>query len=178
MLVVSDASPLNYLVRIGHECVLPALFSRVLVPVEVARELSQPGTPEIVRAFIRQEHDWLEIAALNTPIEVTGIHVGEAAAIGLARERGAEAILVDDRDARRVATSLGLPVIGTLGVLRGAAERDLIRLESALASLLATDFRVSGQLIDQVLAEHRLARASREVKALRPAIRRDRDPSG
>jgi predicted nucleic acid-binding protein len=43
MLVVSDTSPLNYLVLIGQEAILPSLFGRVLTTPAVLRELSHPG---------------------------------------------------------------------------------------------------------------------------------------
>ena len=37
-LVVSDTAPLNYLVLMGLEELLPALFDRVVMPQEVRRE--------------------------------------------------------------------------------------------------------------------------------------------
>ncbi len=40
MLVVSDASPANVLIRIGQIDVLPALFHSVVVPTAVAQELT------------------------------------------------------------------------------------------------------------------------------------------
>lgn len=40
MIVVSDTSPLNVLVRIGHVEVLGSLFGVVLIPPAVAAELS------------------------------------------------------------------------------------------------------------------------------------------
>ncbi len=52
MLVVSDASPLNVLIRIGLVDVLERLFGRVVIPPVVAREMSHPQTPAVVR-------DWL-----------------------------------------------------------------------------------------------------------------------
>ncbi len=48
MIVVSDTSPLNYLILIGHAEILPALFSRVVAPPAVVAEMLQPGAPEVV----------------------------------------------------------------------------------------------------------------------------------
>lgn len=53
MLVVSDASPINILVRIGHIDILPRLFDRVLIPGTVAKELSHKRTPPEVLAWIQ-----------------------------------------------------------------------------------------------------------------------------
>jgi predicted nucleic acid-binding protein len=49
MLVVSDASPVNVLIRIGQINVLPILFKAVVVPTAVAEEMFRPATPQIVR---------------------------------------------------------------------------------------------------------------------------------
>lgn len=51
MLVVSDASAHNVLIRIERVPILPGLFGRVVIPPAVARELSTPRTPEVVRSF-------------------------------------------------------------------------------------------------------------------------------
>jgi len=45
MKVVTDASPLNYLVLINAEHVLPRLFDEVLVPAAVIEELTHVRTP-------------------------------------------------------------------------------------------------------------------------------------
>jgi predicted nucleic acid-binding protein len=45
MIVVSDTSPLNYLVLIGQIDVLPVLFTKVLIPDGVLSELVNPATP-------------------------------------------------------------------------------------------------------------------------------------
>lgn len=51
MIVVSDASPLNVLVRIGMIGILPELFSTVIMPRAVAEELRHPNTPPAVREW-------------------------------------------------------------------------------------------------------------------------------
>jgi predicted nucleic acid-binding protein len=45
MIVVADASPLNYLVLIEQIGLLPTLYGSVLIPEAVHRELQRPGTP-------------------------------------------------------------------------------------------------------------------------------------
>jgi len=42
--VISDASPVRYLVLIGHADVLAGLYTDVLIPEAVAMELRQPAT--------------------------------------------------------------------------------------------------------------------------------------
>jgi predicted nucleic acid-binding protein len=49
MLVITDTSPLHYLVLIDHPVIFPALFRRVLVPPAVVEELQRPRTPAPIR---------------------------------------------------------------------------------------------------------------------------------
>jgi predicted nucleic acid-binding protein len=62
-LVVSDTSPLNYLVLIEAVHLLPKLVSGVLIPPTVAAELAHPRTPAVVRQWISNPPPWLEIVA-------------------------------------------------------------------------------------------------------------------
>jgi predicted nucleic acid-binding protein len=49
MIIVADTSPLNYLVQIAAEHLLPALYGRILIPPQVLAELCDPGAPDMVR---------------------------------------------------------------------------------------------------------------------------------
>jgi predicted nucleic acid-binding protein len=49
MIVVSDTSPLNYLVLIGADQVLPSLFGQVLTPPEVLAEMQHAKAPKLRR---------------------------------------------------------------------------------------------------------------------------------
>ena len=52
MIVVSDTTPLNYLVLISAIDVLPKLFDEIFVPSAVLRELNDSRAPAPVRAFV------------------------------------------------------------------------------------------------------------------------------
>ena len=60
---------------------------------------------------------------------------GEREAIALAEELQADQLLLDGADARREAARRNLPFIGTLGVLREAAHRELLDLRVVLVQL-------------------------------------------
>ena len=49
MIVVSDTSPLCYLLLIDLIEVLPQLFGRVIIPQTVRDELLAPAAPQVVR---------------------------------------------------------------------------------------------------------------------------------
>ncbi len=58
MIVVSDTSPLNYLVLIGADQVLPSLFGRVLTPPEVLAEMQHAKAPPQVSAWAQNPPAW------------------------------------------------------------------------------------------------------------------------
>lgn len=62
MIVVADASPLQYLVLIEHVDVLPSLFGTIGVPPAVLSELSHPVAPEADQRFLRSQFVILETA--------------------------------------------------------------------------------------------------------------------
>ncbi len=78
----------------------------------------------------------------------------EREAIQLARELKADLLLVDDLRPRRIAMSLGITVIGTIGILERAARQRLIDLEGCFRQLRQIDFYVSDKLLAAALRRH------------------------
>ncbi|MBX3402763.1 MAG: hypothetical protein KF699_05035 [Phycisphaeraceae bacterium] len=159
MIVVSDSSPLNILVRIAAVDVLPPLFGSVLIPPAVAAELNHESTPAVIRDWLATCPGWLVV---RPPAKVDPTILfndpGEREAISLAAELGADAILVDDRRARRAAQQRGLVTIGTIGILETAAAKGLLGLPDALQRLVRTDFHIAPGIIESALARDSLRR--------------------
>ena len=65
MIVVSDTSPLCYLLLIDLIEVLPQLFGRVIIPQKVRDELSASAAPQVVREWIAQPPNWLEVQSIT-----------------------------------------------------------------------------------------------------------------
>ena len=65
MIVVSDTSPLNYLVLIDLQHILPELFERILIPAAVREELQSAGAPEPIARFMATATAWLEIRQVS-----------------------------------------------------------------------------------------------------------------
>lgn len=151
MIVVSDTSPLNYLVLIGHVDVLPPLFDRVVTPPAVVAELLHPGAPAPVRAWATSLPEWLEVVSPASTDRTLGLGAGETEAIAVAQELAAPLLLVDERKASVVAVRLGIQAVGTLNVLALAAERGLLDLSSAIAALRGTTFREPTSLVEELL---------------------------
>ena len=72
MIVVSDTSPLNYLVLIGAEQVLPSLFGRVLAPPEVLAEMHHAKAPPQVSDWAQRPPAWLEVCSPHVTPEFPG----------------------------------------------------------------------------------------------------------
>lgn len=133
IVVVADTSPLNYLVQIDCEHLLPALFEKVLIPAAVWTELDHAGAPRVVKEFLRSAPAWLAVREAHAAPDLAqvGLHPGESEAIQLALDEHADLLLMDEKRGVRMARQLGLEVTGTLGVLVRAGRRGLIDIDSA-----------------------------------------------
>lgn len=143
MMVVSDTSPLNYLVLIQAIDVLPRLFDRVVIPPAVLDELRHPNSPADVQRWAAAPPAWLDVQAPSQADPALQLGAGETAAIALALELSADQFLVDDRQARTAAAARGLAVAGTLGVLLAASARSLVDFHQAITRLKQTTFHAS-----------------------------------
>ena len=154
-LVVSDTTPVNYLLLIDQIELLPRLFNRVHIPDAVRDELTDTGASVVVRNWIADPPTWLVIDP--TPQHMTSapnLDAGELAVIALASQLSARLLLIDERAATIVARAQGHTVMGTLGILGLAAERQMVDLRTALGRLTETNFRIAPRLVDELLARH------------------------
>lgn len=151
MIVISDTSPINYLLQIGLIDLLPQLFETVIIPQAVYAELRHPGAPQVVSDWTLNLPGWIEVRVVPVPDPSLQLGAGEQEAITLALRLKADALLLDERKGRREAVARGLTVSGTLNVLDEAAERGLIDLPQAFGALLQTSFRASTAIIQAIL---------------------------
>ena len=151
MIVVSDTSPLNYLILIHQVELLPQLFGRVATPSAVIAEMLHHHAPSAVKAWATSPPAWLEILEPTTiPVEAS-LGPGESAAIALAMQLHADLLLLDERKAINAARRQGLAVVGMLAVLDLAAERQLISLANVIDRLRATTFRMPEAVVRELL---------------------------
>jgi predicted nucleic acid-binding protein len=154
MIVVADTSPINYLIQIDCDFLLPMLYGRILVPAAVIAEMRHSAAPLAVRRWLASVPSWLEVsqAGWEPDAELAGLGEGEREAIQLAEQTGADLLLIDERKGRSAAKRHGLRITGTLGVLLRAGEKRLIDPETAYRRLIAeTTFRSSPDLESQFL---------------------------
>ena len=158
MRVVSNSSALINMARIGKLTLLRELFGVLIVPDAVWQEVvvegaGQPGADEIGSA------DWIQRQAVMNMQLVQALQqdldAGEAEAIALSLEIGAELFLMDENLGRETARHLGLRYIGLIGALVMAKRRGLISAIKQHLDMLRdiAGFRVDAALYAQVLKD-------------------------
>ena len=150
--VVADAGPLIALARIDALNLLAGVFEQTLVTDTVLAEcLARPDRPEGVAIRAATEAGWLIQEADPPAGPDWGLGAGETSALGLALARGA-VILADDRAARRVATWLGVPVVGVLGLLVMARRQGRVSaIRPLIQTLVDSGYFLAGPVIEDVL---------------------------
>jgi uncharacterized protein len=147
--VISNSSPLIALAQIGQLDLLRRLHPRVSIPPAVAREV-EPTVAELP--------GWIVVRELAHPLQpgtvAASIGPGEREVVSLGLELGAALLILDEQPARRLATSLGLRVIGTVGLLMAGKERGfLAKVRPELDRLRAVRFFMDQDLYDRVIAQ-------------------------
>lgn len=151
--VIINNSPLVALWELGHLALLRALYTKVLMPEEVAEEFLRKEP--MARETALEEATWLEVVQLAIPLDDSDypeLERGEAAVLALAAERGARLVIFDDLDARQYAQRLHLTVTGTVGILLEAKKKGLIDVIEPLL----TDLRNNGMYLGDAVIVHAL----------------------
>ena len=61
MIVISDTSPICYLVLIGYIDVLPALFGSITIPHTVKEELQHPMAAPAIHQWTANSPTWFQV---------------------------------------------------------------------------------------------------------------------
>ena len=152
-MVVSDTSPINYLILTEYVGVLHELYGQIVLPGKVLEELSSARAPGIVSTWCSALPDWVHVKVPTRTDSGLKLGAGEREAILLAEEIGANLLLIDERTGRREAMLRNLLVTGTLGILRAAAERGLVDGEEVIKRLTETSFRTSPKLLRLMISK-------------------------
>lgn len=158
MIVISDTTPLRYLIEIEEVHLLEKLFGKIIIPPKVFSELQGKNTPLKVTTWIQNRPAWLEVRQADTSCFTPKkrIQDGEREAIALAVELKADALLSDDGDAIKEARRLNISTIRLFNILESAAENNLLDLSEAVEKMRRTTFRLPPiELIDAMLERDR-----------------------
>ena len=157
-LLIADSGPLIALARLDLLALPGRYFAQVLVPATVWREVSRGRhVVEITRLQEALAQSLIGIAeqagSLPPALRDSGLDAGERHTLALGLALGA-AVLVDERKGRRVAAQLGLPVLGTLGLLIRAREGGVLpALRPLFDALQDSGYFLSPTLVERILAD-------------------------
>ncbi len=160
MPVVSNTSPILNLAIVDRLILLRWQFGEILIPDAVLDELKvdeeRPGSQAIREAI---SSGWIKTQSVNNEplakLLKQTLDRGEAEAIALAIKLEADWTLLDEREGRKVAKSLGLNVTGILGILLRAKQvGELESLQFAIDDLMnKAGFRIAPELLAQFLTQ-------------------------
>jgi predicted nucleic acid-binding protein len=148
---VSNTTPLINLVGVGLLDLLPGIYGGVTIASIVRDEYTAGKTPTDPDL---DSLSWLQIVPavlLNSSLPPQ-LGAGEAATLSLAQTLNARAVLLDEAYGRRLARQMGLPVVGTLGVLLAAKQFGLLAaVRPVIDAMIRQGRHLSPQLRAQVL---------------------------
>jgi len=158
--IVSNATPLIYLAKVGKLELLRKVFGAVLIPEEVKVEVVEKGKELGERDAYTIEkaitEGWLKVLAtqsIDIPIQ---LDPGEGAVLSLAKKLELKEVLVDEASARMAARLLDLKPRGTLFVLLKALsmkEIDIDEFHEILNLMIRQGFRLKEEVYLEALGE-------------------------
>ena len=153
--VISNASPLIGLVGIEQLHILRKLWSEIVIPEAVYKEVVVEGRGKQGANVIEEAcKEWIRVVSVKNRPEVevlqTILDEGEAEVITLGQEIKKSILLLDNREPRNFARTVNLKMIGTVGVIRFAWTKGLIKEPiHEINKLRLNGFWIGERLIEQ-----------------------------
>ena len=155
MKIVSNSSPLIFLAKIGKLDFLKGYS--LLVPEQVIDEVigrnKEKDSSVLIEGWLQKNKVTIKKTELLRSLPA-GLGDGEKAAISLAMTEGVNAILIDERKARRTAKLLGLKPKGTIGVIYEQYLRGYIKRQECkylVFELIKNGYRIKEELLAEFL---------------------------
>lgn len=151
--IVSNTTPIISLLKLDQLELLQKLYSEVYIPIAVHREIEAGKSKRYYLDLLGV--DWINIVEIQNKSAVKyflDLDEGEAEAIILATEIGADLILLDEKLGRFHAKHADLKITGTIGILIKAKAEGFIRaLKPLLDELTEKGVWISEQLKVKIL---------------------------
>ncbi len=110
MVIISDASPIIALSNIGRLELLHEVYGEVYITDIVSKEVDIP-LPNWLKEISNYDKELYTTLCIN-------LDEGEASSIALGvKMKDRSILIIDERRGRKIATELGLEIIGLLGVI-------------------------------------------------------------
>lgn len=155
-LAVVDASPLIFLSKVNQLALLKLAAIRVVVPHEVATEISAKGDDDITARAVRDNAAWLHIlpaSPVPNAIQAWDLGAGESAVLAAAQQATHAVAVLDDLLGRKCAHTFGIETLGTLGLILIAKQRGHL----PLARPMLEQMRLNGMYLADTVIDRALA---------------------
>lgn len=155
--VIVNSTPLIALCHVDSLDILKKLYGEITIPQAVYNEISVKKD-SVCKYQVDSSLDWIHIENIKNEMAKemfkTQLHEGEVEVMILAKEKEADVIIIDDKNAKKHAKYLKLPVTGTLGVLIKAKKEGYIdKLKPILDGMLQNNIYLSDSLVRRCLKE-------------------------
>ncbi len=150
--IISDTSSLSNLKNIGQLHLLKELYTNITITSDVFEEYQ--------KKFNDQLPEWITIKQVKNRKRIFELMnkyhygIGESSSIVFATENPNTLIIIDDQKPKIYASSIGLAVIGTIGIIKQAVDKNLIKSvkEANLLfdKLVETGARISPELLNDI----------------------------
>ena len=149
-IVIVNSTPIIALREICLLDILKGLYESVTIPEAVQKEVTVRNSKSLVG------YNWIHVQSIATETAketfTISLHDGEVEVMLLAKEIGADLVIIDDGLARKHAKYLGLTITGTVGVLLRAKQGDIIKeLQPYLQDMVRNGFYISEDICQKAL---------------------------
>lgn len=154
--VVVNASPLICLCKSGLSEILPALFADIIVPAAVNKEINiKEDITQACSLFLTHKH--VKIAGeimIPSSVMAWDLGEGESAVLTYALKNSEYWAVIDDREARKCASTLGCRCTGTVGVIMLAKRRGIVSsVKDCLTKLQNAGLWLSHDFVKEVCSK-------------------------
>ncbi|KIM11775.1 MAG: hypothetical protein KU38_06300 [Sulfurovum sp. FS08-3] len=150
-MIIGDSSALVALATMDRLELLEKIFDTIYVPQAVYDEVTITQKPQSSKLKIFLAN---RVKKVELDISKMGLGQGELEAIRLYKDMNADFLLIDDKRAKSFAQLNGVNVIGSLGVLILAKEKNFISsIKDDLEKLQNSNLFISKHLLETILRE-------------------------
>jgi predicted nucleic acid-binding protein len=143
-IIISDTSCLIALTKIDKLEILKNLYKEVIITKDVYVEFGGKLPEWILINEVNNKHKQNELEKR--------LDKGEASSIALALENEKSILIIDEIKGRKIALSLNIDIIGTIGIILLAEKKGLIEdVTAVILRLVNKGFRLSDALIDRII---------------------------
>lgn len=150
---IVDSTPLIVLAKIEQLPLLTFFADRLWIPQIVAEEVQAGSENDPARAALTAGFGQI-VPTAPVPASLAERHLdaGEEAVLAVALAQSGSRVVLDDGKARAAAQALGIPIIGTLGIIaRACASGRISAAKPLIEKLRQVDFRADDALLSAVL---------------------------